>query len=96
MAGDFPPFTKVAVDPAVADVLIQSATMAAMSETLKSRPVSRVKNPDGTAQLETQAEYDKRIVTEAVMYLLELGWVTVPEDIVEKFDEFVPLDRASF
>jgi hypothetical protein len=50
-----------------------------------------VRNPDGSVQGETAAEFTRRIVTTAVTHLLDVGLLTIPADAVERMDEGIPL-----
>jgi hypothetical protein len=81
-------------DRGVAADVIRAADMAASTEAGKPVPVSSVRNPDGSPQLETQAEHDGRIVRTAVMHLLEQGLVVFPENIAELLDDWIPAERA--
>jgi hypothetical protein len=73
--------------------LIQSAMFAVGDEAMKRPPVSRVRAPGGGQQLETSAERDRRIVGTAVLYLLEMGLLAIPDDAEHRLDDYLPLQR---
>ena len=81
-------------DREMAENVIRLASMAAALEASKPRPTSRVRTPSGATQGETLAEHDSRIVRTAVMHLLEQGLVTLPPDIAELLDDFIPVERV--
>jgi hypothetical protein len=81
-------------DRAHAQEAVRVATMAASMESMRPAPVSRVRNPDGSAQGETMAEHDDRIVRTAVMHLLEQGLVVFPDDIAGMLDGWIPAERV--
>jgi hypothetical protein len=90
-----PPEGRVAeFDRETAENVVRAAMLAANTEAVKPRPVSRVRNPDGSAQGETMAEHDSRIVRTAVMHLLEQNLVVFPPDIAETLDGWIPAERA--
>ena len=74
--------------------LVQIAALAADHEILNNRRTSSVPNPDGSAQVETQAEMIHRAVETGVMHLIETGLLAVSpnaETIITK--QGVPLAR---
>jgi hypothetical protein len=60
---------------------------------MKPPPRSRVRNPDGSSQSETRAERDRRIVGTAVLYLLEMGLLVIPDDADQRLDDYLPVQR---
>jgi hypothetical protein len=84
--------TQATYDPDLARQVIQFGVFAADMEALKPRPVSSVPNPDGSAQYETPAEYTRRIITAAIVHLIEVGLLVIPDDAREKMDQGIPLD----
>jgi hypothetical protein len=76
-----------------ADALIRASMFAAGDEAMKPSPQSRVRGPGGEAQGETRAEYDRRIVGTAVLYLLEMGLLVIPADVDQRLDDCLPLAR---
>jgi hypothetical protein len=56
-------------------------------------PVSRIRNPDGSEQPETQHEYVSRVVENTVLYLLEMGLLVIPDDIEQRGEQYFPLQR---
>ena len=85
--------TPVTYDPDLAGQIVHYGVLAADMEALKSRPVSSVPNPDGSAQFETGAEYTRRIIGCAVLHLIETGLLVIPGDAREKMERGIPLDR---
>lgn len=77
-----------------ADHLVRMAGFATTGEMLKPRPVSRVKNLDGSLQGETANEYTQRITRTAILYLLEMGLLVMPEDLDERLDDLFPPERV--
>jgi hypothetical protein len=86
-------FPRVHPDPEVMKDIIRAAGFAADHEAMKPGPVSRIRNPDGSPQGETAAEFTARIVTAAVMHVVEIGLLTVPEDIATRLDDWLPVSR---
>jgi hypothetical protein len=76
-----------------ADQIIQAAMLSVGDEAMKPRPQSRVRGPSGEPLRETQAEYDRRIVGTAVLYLLEMGLLAIPDDAEHRLDDYLPLQR---
>jgi len=62
-------------------------------EAMKPGPPSRIPNPDGSQQGETQHEFISRVVEYTVLYLLEMGLLAIPGDIAERRDQYLPLQR---
>jgi hypothetical protein len=90
-----PPDGEVAeFDRDIARDVVRVAAMAASAEALRPTPVSRVRNPDGSAQGETMAEHDARIVRTSVMHLLEQELVVFPGDIKGKLSDWIPAERV--
>ena len=81
-------------DPEIAAAIVKTAVLAADMEALSPPPVSRVRNPDGSAQGETGAERTRRIVETAVMHLIEQGLLAVPGDIAERLERPIPIARS--
>lgn len=88
--GEFP---RVAVPDDVAASLVYFAAFAASHESLKTGPPSKIHNPDGSQQRETQQEFVTRVVTAGVLHLIEVGLLTVPDDIAERLDDYLPMSR---
>jgi hypothetical protein len=87
------PFPRVRVPDETAERLTYFASMAADDEALKPRPRSRVRNPDGSSQYETPAEFTRRVVTAGVLHLVEIGLLEVPADFEARLDDYLPLSR---
>lgn len=82
-------------DREVAADVLRAATIAASGEALRVPvPLSRIRNPDGSRQNETQAEHDDRVVRAAVLHLLEQNLVVFPDDIRETLEDWIPAERA--
>lgn len=94
MTNPFAPWVNAEFDKDMAAHLIRTAGFATDFEASKPRPVSRVRNPDGSPQGETAAEHTRRITETAVLYLLEMGLVVIPEDIEERLDRLLPMQRT--
>ncbi|SRR6266851_1966985 len=74
--------------------LVEIGVRAADMEVLGNPyPVSSVRHPDGGPQAETQAERTRRIVSTAVMHLIELGLLVIPDDIGGKLEKGIPVSR---
>ena len=73
--------------------IVRMAVFAADAEAMKPPPVSRIRNPDGSAQSETRHEYTVRIAETAIMYVLEMSLVVMPDDIDTRLDRFLPAQR---
>ena len=73
------------------DEVIQFGVMAADMEALKPRPMSPIRNPDGSAQRETGAEYTRRIVGHAIRHLVEVGLLVVADDAAAKMEAGIPV-----
>jgi len=76
--------------------IIQNASIAVDHEVLsENRPVSSVHGPNGEQQLETLAEFNRRIVITTIMYCVETGQLLVPPDadLEAMFDRGIPLQR---
>lgn len=86
-------FHRVHPDPEIMKSILWAAIMAADLEALKPGPPSHIRNPDGSQQGETAAEFTKRIVTTGVMHVVEIGLLTVPDDIATRLDDFLPVGR---
>jgi hypothetical protein len=86
-------FSRVHPDPEVMEDILRAARFAADHEAGKPGPVSRIRNPDGSPQGETMVEFTTRIVTAAVMHVVEIGLLTVPEDIATRLDDWLPVSR---
>jgi hypothetical protein len=84
--------TSVTYDPELAREVIHFGVLAADMEALRPRPVSSVPNPDGSAQFETNAEYTRRIIGCAILHLIKVGLLVIPEDAREKMERGIPLD----
>jgi hypothetical protein len=93
MAQDPYPWSNAQFDQGMAHNLVRMASHAVDSEVRKPTPVSRVRNPDGSEQGETAAEFTARLTETAVLYLLEMGLLVIPEDIGERLEQFFPLER---
>ena len=93
MADDFPPWENAEFDQETAHNLVRMASYAVDAEARKPRPVSRVRNPDGSEQGETAVEFTGRLTETAVLYLLEMGLLVIPEDIGERLEQFFPMER---
>jgi hypothetical protein len=89
------PFPRVTVPDDVAKSLAYFACFAASHESLKPAPVSRVHGPDGGTQPETQQEFVTRVVTAGVLHLIEIGLLTVPDDLAARLDDYLPMSRES-
>jgi len=77
-----------------APALLRIAAGAADLEILcKPRPLSRIRNPDGSSQGETEAERTRRIIEVAVMHLIELGLLVIPDGISGMLELAVPMHR---
>lgn len=57
-------------------------------------PVSSIRGPGGLPQPETGAERSHRTVETAIMYAIENGLLVVPEDVAERFEGYLPVQRA--
>lgn len=78
------PDTLTQPDEQIVREIIHVAGMAVDYEILNcTTPVSAVRNPDGSQQLETPHEHSNRIIITAIRYCLELGLLAVPDDIEE-------------
>ena len=86
-------FPRVEVPDAAAERLVYFATFAADHELLKPRQASRVRGPDGEVQGETAHEIVTRIVTAAVLHLVEIGLLVVPGDLDARLDRYLPMTR---
>lgn len=75
------------------DEVIHMGVMAADLEALTpDPPVSRIRNPDGSAQRETGAEFTRRIVGTAIRHLIDVGLLEVTADAERKItEEGIPL-----
>lgn len=74
------------------DAIIHFGSIAADHELLnKPMPRSSVPNPDGSPQFETPAERTRRIIATAVTHLVDVGLLTVPDDIGERLEQPIPL-----
>ena len=89
------PFPRVHPDPEVMKDILRAAGFAADHEAMKPGPPSRIRNPDGSAQGETAVEFTTRIVTAAVMHVVEIGLLEVPADIASRLDDWLPANRES-
>lgn len=87
------PFPRTGIPAEVAETLIYFASMAADFEAMRPGPASRIRNPDGSAQRETEVERTKRIVTAGVLHLVEIGLLVVPDDFTARQDDYFPLSR---
>jgi hypothetical protein len=88
------PFQRVQVPDDVAETLAYFASMAAHHEALRPwPPVSSVRNPDGSTQRETPAEYISRVTAAGVLHLVETGLLVVPDDFAARSSGFLPLSR---
>ena len=83
--------TQATHDPDLTEDILRSAVRAADMEAFKAAPASSVRNPDGSAQRETQAEFTRRIVRAAVTHLLDQGLLTVSDDAAERLDAGIPI-----
>jgi hypothetical protein len=81
-------------DRDLAHGLVRLANFATDQEALTPR-VSRVANPDGSTQRETAAEFTHRITETAVLYLLEMGLLVMPEDVEARLEGFFPSQRIT-
>ena len=86
-------FPRTEVPAEVAEALVSIATFAADHEAMKPRPRSAVRNPDGGVQGETQSELTRRLVGAAVLHLVEIGLLVVPEDFAARLDDWLPVSR---
>jgi hypothetical protein len=73
--------------------LIQAAVFAVDDEVSKPPPWSNVPGPGGEPQHETGAEFIRRITGTAIMYLLEMGLLVIPDDAGERLDDYLPAQR---
>lgn len=80
-------------DPELADAVVRVAVFAADMETFKPRPISKVSDPDGTPQFETGAELTQRQINAAVKHLLEQGLIVLADDVPEKLERGIRMDR---
>ena len=84
--------TPITYNDDLAREIIHFGVLAADVEALKPRPASSVPNPDGSAQYETNAEYTRRIISAAILHLIQVGLLVIPEDAAEKMEQGIPLD----
>lgn len=85
--------SQITYDPELAGEIVHYGVLAADMEALKPRPVSSMRNSDGSAQYETGAEYTRRIIGCAILHLIEVGLLVIPDDAREKMERGIPLDR---
>lgn len=71
--------------------IIQFGYIAADLEAMKPPQISRVQNPDGSAQPETSAEYTRRLIETVVRYLVDNRLLNIPSDIEEILEAGVPI-----
>lgn len=72
--------------------IIHSCDFAVDYELLHEPAPAR--SPGGSPLPETGAEQSHRITETAIMYAVENGLLTVPEDIAERLDGYFPVQRA--
>jgi hypothetical protein len=85
--------TQAPHDPDLAREIVRAGVLAADMEALKPGPASTVRNPDGSSQRETPAEYVRRIVGTAVMHLIEQGLLVIPDDAADRLEAGIPIAR---
>lgn len=74
--------------------LIQIAAIAAQHEILNNPKNSSVPNPDGSPQVETEAEREQRVLETGIMHLIEQRLITVSPDAEKIINEQgVPIAR---
>jgi hypothetical protein len=83
--------TQATQDPELTEDILRSAVRAADMEAFKAAPVSSVRNPDGSAQRETQAEFTRRIVRAGVTHLIEQGLLTISADAAGRMEAGIPI-----
>jgi hypothetical protein len=93
--GPLQPFPRVTVPDDVAQSLVYFAAFAASHESLRPGPPSRITGPDGRPQPETTQEFVTRVVTAAVLHLVEIGLLAVPDDIGQRLEDYLPMSRDS-
>ena len=86
-------FPRTEVPAEQARALVSIAVFAADHEALKPVPPSSIRGPDGQLQRETAHELTSRIVTAAVLHLVEIGLLVVPEDLDVRLDRYLPMTR---
>jgi len=89
--GRMTPAEPVTYDREMAETVLRYAVMAADMEALEPRPVSKIRNPDGSVQGETGAEFTRRLVRAAVLHLLENGLVVLAPDAEERMEQGIPM-----
>lgn len=74
------------------DEIIHFGVIAADFEALATPPPSRVRNPDGSMQSETGAEYTRRLVGTAIGHLIDVGLLEITADAERRMrDEGIPI-----
>ena len=83
--------TQPSRDPDLTEDILRTAVRAADMEAFKAAPVSSVRNPDGSAQRETQAEFTRRIVRAGVTHLIDNGLLTISDGAADRLDAGIPI-----
>ena len=83
--------TQASHDPDLTEDILRSAVRAADVEAFKTAQGSSVRNPDGSPQRETPAEYTRRIVRAGVTHLIDQGLLTISDDAAERLDAGIPI-----
>lgn len=91
----FPEWVNAEFDQDAARDIIRWAMFAADAEAGRPGPPSRIPNPDGSSQPETRAEFISRLTRTIVLYLLETGLLVIPDDISQRLEQYLPLQRQS-
>lgn len=73
------------------DEIIHTAVLAADMEAMSAGPPSRIRNPDGSAQGETQAERTRRLVNTAIRHAVDNGLLQVAPDAEQRFYQGIPI-----
>lgn len=82
-------------DEGLLEDVLRAAFFAADFEAMEPRPVSSVRNPDGSPQQETNAEFTRRVVRTAVLHLLEQGLLVVADDAAGRLENGILMKRAT-
>jgi hypothetical protein len=90
-----PDFQFSEFDRGLAAEIIRAADFAVGMEVTKPGPPSRIRNPDGSIQGETPAEFSHRLTETAVLYLLETGLLVIPRDIETRLERPLPIKRMT-
>lgn len=83
--------TQASHDPDLTEDILRTAVVAADMEAFKAAPVSPVRNPDGSPQRETQAEFTRRIVRAGVTHLIDNGLLVIGDDAAGRLDAGIPI-----